>query len=133
MKKSIQFLLMIVLGLTLDSCFNEKYPVVDLTTPPSETIISFSNDIQPVLNSNCISCHFTNSNLPDFTTGISYDTMTDLIVEGGIVPGDAAGSELMEMLNHDPTNPNPMPPDAPMSSKNITLFANWINQGAKNN
>jgi len=118
--------------LTLDSCYNDKYPVVDLSTPTT-TVISFTNDIQPILDSNCIVCHKTGSGLPDFTTGNSYAAMSNLITAGSIIPGNATGSELMDMLNGVSADGKTMPPSGIMIPSKIALFANWINQGAKNN
>jgi len=130
MKKVFQLLIAIAFGLILDSCFNEKYPVVDLATPPATKTVSFAIDIQPILNNNCIACHFTGSGLPDFTADNSFAAMTDLINSGNIIPGNADGSELMEMLNGVQ---NVMPPSGPMLKSFRDLIGQWINQGAKNN
>jgi len=120
----------IILGLTLNSCYNDKYPVVDLTTPTT-TVVSFATDIQPIFNSDCIACH--NGSLdPDLREGNSYNALMSLPA-GSIVPGNSKGSELMGMLNHDPAADNPMPPGSQISMAKRTLFANWIDQGAKNN
>ena len=117
----------IILLLSLSSCYYNE--VVDDTTPPVDDV-SFSLDIQPILNSNCIACHPTLAQ-PDLTEGNSYDGLIN--IPGAIIPGDADASELMEMLRHDPAADNPMPPSGPMSDTNINLFGAWIDQGALNN
>uniref|UniRef100_UPI0040488350 hypothetical protein n=1 Tax=Mariniflexile sp. TaxID=1979402 RepID=UPI0040488350 len=111
------------LTLFLSSCYNDE-----IKDAVSENV-SFANDIQPIFNANCVSCHPSDA-LPDLSPGNSY---TSLLSMEGIVPGDADGSELMEMLNFDPEADNPMPPGGAMSSKNINLIRDWINQGALNN
>tara|TARA_R110001583_G_scaffold37441_4_gene121943 strand:+ start:174 stop:575 length:402 start_codon:yes stop_codon:yes gene_type:complete len=122
--------LAVALMLSLNSCYNDK--VIDKEI---EENVSFSADIQPILNNNCVVCHSVGAvnQVPYWTADVSYDTVLDLIEEGGIVPFDAAGSELMEMLNYDENSDNPMPPEGKMAAINISLFEAWINQGALNN
>lgn len=133
MKKATRILgvtLAAALTLSLTSCYNDK-----VTDNDVEEIVSFSADIQPILNNNCVTCHSVGAvnQTPYWTADVSYETVLELIEEGGIVPGDAEGSELMEMLNFDENSNNPMPPEGPMASINISLFEAWINQGALNN
>ncbi len=129
MKNIFNLLVIIGLGLLLNSCYYDKYPIVDTSNPT--TVVSFATDIQPIFNSDCITCH--NGSLdPDLREGNSYNALMSLPA-GSIVSGNSAGSELMDMLNHDPAADNPMPPGSPISMAKRTLFANWIDQGAKNN
>ncbi len=121
--------MLIGLGLTLNSCYYNKYPIVDPNPPAVD--ISFATEIQPIFNNNCIACHNGTLN-PDLRVGNSYNALMALPV-GSIIPGNADGSELMGMLNHEAGADNPMPPDAPISSSKINLIRQWINQGAKNN
>jgi len=128
MKNIIKLLLIIGIGVLLSSCYYDKYPIVD---PNPTTEVSFATDIQPIFNSDCISCH--NGTIdPDLREGNSYDALMSLPA-GSIVSGNSEGSELMEMLNHDPAADNTMPPGSPISKAKRILFANWIDQGAKNN
>jgi len=130
MKKTIRIFgvlasLMIMLSLT--GCY---YDEVVVQVIPTNNDVSFKTDIQPILNTNCISCHTTIVQ-PNLTVGKSYANLK--AIPGGIVPGDAAGSELVDMLKHDPSNPNPMPPQGPILAKDISLIVDWINQGALDN
>tara|TARA_R110001583_G_scaffold71265_2_gene201014 strand:+ start:485 stop:886 length:402 start_codon:yes stop_codon:yes gene_type:complete len=122
--------LAVALMLSLTSCYNDK--VIDSAIDEN---VSFSADIQPILNNNCVTCHSEGAvnQTPYWTADTSYDTVLFLIEEGGIVPFSAASSELMEMLNFDENSNNPMPPDGPMAAVNISLIEAWINQGALNN
>lgn len=128
MKKILTLLIIIGVGLILESCYYDKYPVVD---PSSADEVFFATDIQPIFDSSCIVCHNGSLN-PDLREGNSYNALMSLPA-GAIVPGDSAGSELIDMLNHDPAADNPMPPGSPLSKVKIALFSNWIDQGAKNN
>lgn len=116
-----------ILILSLSSCYYDE--VIENVTPPNIDV-SYANDIQPIWNQFCVACHPTLEQ-PDLTEGNSYNALINL--PGSIIIGDAEGSELMEMLNHDPASDNPMPPSGPMSATNINLIAAWINQGALNN
>ena len=127
MKKILTLLIIIGVGLTLESCYYDKYPILEPTTID----VSFATHIQPIFDANCIACHAGSLN-PDLREGKSYDALMSLPA-GSIVSGNSAGSELMEMLNHDPKSNNPMPPGSPLPLVKRTLFANWIDQGAKNN
>jgi hypothetical protein len=59
--------------------------------------------------------------------------MEDLIDEGDIIPGDAEGSELIEMLEWNSEDGNNMPKATPLSPLNIALIQKWIDEGALNN
>jgi hypothetical protein len=117
----------LILILTLSSCYYDE--VVEEVIIPNNDV-SFAADIQPIFNTNCVSCHPTVAQ-PDLTEGNSYTALINL--SGSIVPFDADASELMEMLNFEPGADNPMPPQGVMSPINISLIRDWINQGALNN
>jgi len=105
-------------------CYYDHPP--DLPLPSN---VSFQKDVQPIFNQNCISCH--NGNIdPDLRTGNSYDALMALPPES-IIRGDAAGSELFQMLNGGGTNP--MPPGSSIPQAQINTFGQWINEGALNN
>jgi len=127
MKNIKRVFILIGLSIIATSCYYDKYQ----DAPVTPTEVSFATDIQPILNNNCVMCH--NGVLvvsPDLREGNSYNSLMSL---GVIIQGNAAGSELMKMLNHDPASSSPMPPGATIASNSITLFGNWIDQGAKNN
>lgn len=116
--------MLIGLGLALNSCYYNKYPIVD-TNPPAVDI-SFATEIQPIFNNNCVSCH-AGSLAPDLRSGNSYNAITS---GGFIVANDLAASKIYQRLTG---NGNIMPPSGALSSVNINLVKNWILQGAKNN
>lgn len=116
----------LILLLSLSGCYYDD--IIEEVIPPN-TDISFATDIQPIFNANCVACHNGSLN-PDLRDGNAYSSLMALPV-GSIVPGDAEGSELFEMLNGG--GDNPMPPGGSIPSSQIALFAQWINQGALNN
>ena len=122
MKKIFTLLIIIGAGLILESCYYEKYPVVEPTTKD----VSFATDIQPIFNANCISCHAGSLN-PDLREGNSYNAITG---SGLVVAKDLDGSELYQRLLG---NGNVMPPSGALSATKVDLFRQWILQGAKNN
>lgn len=124
MKKLFQLFMLIGLGLTLNSCYYNKYPIVDPNPPAVD--ISFATEIQPIFNNNCIACHNGTLN-PDLRVGNSYNAITS---GGFIVANDLAASKIYQRLTG---NGNIMPPSGALSSVNINLVKNWILQGAKNN
>lgn len=118
-KSGKQFILLIpvVLAITV-SC--EKYTY----TPPAvdpDYAWSLQNDIQPIFNSSCISCH-GGSVAPDLRSGKSWNSLS----KGGYVNLPAEESRLyrkMKASDHKARSTE--------SEKLKVLY--WIKQGANNN
>src|SRR5258708_5947148 len=98
---------------------------------PTSTV-NFDRQIRPILSDNCFSCHG-----PD-----EKNRMANLrldIADGGayaktiIVPGDAKKSRLFERVSETNKAKRMPPPYATTSltSQQIELLKNWIDQGAK--
>ncbi len=92
--------------------------------------IDFNRDVRPILSQNCLPCHG-----PDAAArqaDLRLDRRDQAIDRGVILPGDAAGSRLVQRVTHE----NPifaMPPVA--SGKKLTddqreTLAEWVAQGA---
>lgn len=130
MKISIKLIFTVLLvSLILTACDNDKS-----IEPGVKDNVSFALDIQPILTENCATCHNpTEVEDPDFREGFAYDSFEELITKGDVIPGDAEGSELVEMLEGKSADGNTMPPSGPMSKTNIALIKKWIDEGAKNN
>lgn len=110
--------------LILTGCFYDES--LDETLP-EDTVVSYSLDIQPIFDNNCISCHPLIVSPPDLTEDNSYDAV---ISNNYIVPKDLDASILYQKLKG---NPNIMPPSGPLPKKEIDLVKEWIEQGALNN
>ncbi len=99
-------------------------------TAPVETgEVSFAGDVLPILEANCTRCHGSNRQ----SDGLAMNTYTALL-EGSsagavIIPSDAAGSKLVEVIAN-----GRMPKNAtPLTAEEIQLISDWINAGALDN
>ena len=104
----------------LSGCSNYTIP-----TPPCEegtSGVSFSGDIQPIFNSNCIACH-SGAQAPDLREGWSYEELVD----GGYIaePEFACESILYQKLSE---GHNGVPGD-----EEIMQILGWIQEGAREN
>jgi hypothetical protein len=113
-------------------------------------LVSFGDDIQPIFNKRCTSCH--NGTQPrgqlDLTAPSSYSQLVNVVtsancdaaVPGGtrVKPGDKEGSMLWRKTKPDPGRClNPMPNGAPglgiIAPDELDKLERWIQQGALNN
>lgn len=95
-----------------------------------EDEVSFSGDIQPILQMGCMhsGCH------NDSASAQFPLTTYDFVMENGDVKaGEPEESELYEVLNETGDDRMPREPYAPLSDRNKELIYVWILQGAKNN
>lgn len=116
-------------GLLLGACDNDKFPEEEIVVKDN---VSFALDIQPILTLECATCHNPSEAEPDLREGFAYESLMNL-EEGAIVPGNAEGSELVEMLEWAEGSNNPMPPAGRMSPLKIALIKKWIDEGALDN
>ena len=94
--------------------------------------VSFSRDIRPIFNQNCVACHGGVRQ----KNGVSFIFRDEALGVGKsgrrtIVPGNADASELMARVTS--TDPEVRMPyrAPPLSSQQIALLRRWIKQGAK--
>ena len=94
--------------------------------------VSFNRDVLPILSNNCFACHGPDEGKRE--TRFHFDTHDGAFAKKGvIVPGNAAGSFLVQRI----TNPDPderMPPAETghtLTPKQIDLLRRWIDEGAK--
>tara|TARA_R110001583_G_scaffold16041_4_gene65132 strand:+ start:348 stop:740 length:393 start_codon:yes stop_codon:yes gene_type:complete len=119
--------IILVSGLLFVQCANDDDDIVSVKE------ISFATDIQPLLAASCTSCHSSDEEtVTNFTVegGIAYEGLLSEI--GGVTPGNADTSVLMDRLNGIGTAQQ-MPTSSLLSVEEIKLFEQWITQGAKNN
>lgn len=102
------------------------------TPPPPAATVPFSQKVLPILIvQGCASCHGGSG-------GLIVGTVADLLAGGdhgpAVVPGDAAGSNLVKKLVAPPPFGQRMPlGGAQLPDSTINVIRTWINQGAKNN
>lgn len=99
-----------------------------LTATPAtgqDDSVDFVKQIKPILEKHCLSCHMgEDAESVDLT--VSEEAMDYIEAE------DAEGSHLFELLVSEDEDELMPPPDEenPLSSEQIELIKNWINQGA---
>jgi pentatricopeptide repeat protein len=129
MKNFIKILVVIAMGLFLNSCYYDSFPQYTEVDPPEiPDDISYSQDIMPLWEGECVACH-NGSVAPDLRPATSYNSLLDGFVEAG----NSEESILYLSLIHAP-NVVPMPTATKKWPADKTgLVKGWIDQGAKNN
>jgi len=122
MKNLYKILILLGMGVFLSSCYYDTYMEVDVPVPD---VVSYSADIQPLWNADCISCHGGNAPNLEAPAGRSWTNLQPYVV-----PGDPENSPLYHTLIR--TN-KPMPPGSAWAQWKIDLVEKWIEQGAENN
>lgn len=110
-------------------CFTLLWSCQRKTEVPAEPVISFQNNVQPVIIGNCTesNCHGKESGQEAL---ITYD---DIINNADVVPGEARGSDLYHVITGKWGGLMPPSPKSPLTDVQITTIYLWIMQGAKNN
>lgn len=97
--------------------------------PAASTGVSFANDILPILNSRCLNCHGGDRTEEGLLVGSYGELMAGSANGPVIVPGDAGGSLLVELVANQK-----MPKRGPkLTPPQVQLIVDWVNQGALNN
>jgi len=102
---------------------------------------SFSADIQPIFNSNCVSsgCHNATASAGlVLLQGQSYASLVNVDsssenTKKRVLPGDATSSYLVIKLEGRQSVGARMPLGGSLNTNSIQNIKNWINKGAKNN
>ena len=94
--------------------------------------VDFEKDILPIFEDNCLDCHGPDKQKSEFRV----DQRAVMLLGGdsglaALVPGDAAGSYLIEVI--DGSDPDMiMPPKGdPLSEAQVALIRQWIDEGAE--
>lgn len=125
MKKRLLRLLFLsgTLLIMLTACeYDFIVPAPPVPPPPADDTISFAQDIQPVFNANCVSCHQGNI-APNLSAGKSFAA----VVPAYVVAGNPATSELYIVCQPGGAMASYMP------AAQLNLLYRWIYAGAKNN
>jgi hypothetical protein len=120
----------VVAGLIfLNGCYydNEECLYPEGTTSCDTMNVTYSQNVWPVINDNCINCH--SGGTP--SGNISLENYDD-IRASALIPAGNYGS-LYGVISHAPGN-SPMPKNAPkLPDCNIKQIEIWIEQGAPEN
>lgn len=103
-----------------------------------EESVSFSQDVRPILDQHCLTCHqaggagleasgFSLVSYEDLMKGTQFGPM--------VIPGDALGSNMLVLMEGraDPSISMPHGDMKPVPQQQIDTIRRWIEQGAKNN
>jgi len=103
-----------------------------------EPAVSFSQDVKPIIDQHCISCHqpdgqgviasgFDMSSYDGLMKGAQFGPM--------IIAGDVEGSNMLVLMEGraDPSISMPHGQSEPVPKQDIETIRHWIAQGAKNN
>lgn len=128
----MKYLFIILLfSLFIISCKDTGVDVDEKNIPP--TNVSFSLDIQPVLERHCVPCHNESTKEGE----LSLSSYANITRDPGVVfPGEPGNSRLVWRI--DPKYGMPlMPPIGspykPLNSNQVEGIKTWIKEGALNN
>jgi len=129
MKNLIKIIMLISIGLFLNSCYYDSFPqYTDEIDPPDiPDVVSYENDIMPLWEGECVGCH-QGGVPPDLRPDNSYNSLLNGFVE----KGDSENSILYISLVHG-AGAKPMPIDYKWPKSQTDLVKAWIDQGAKDN
>jgi hypothetical protein len=103
-----------------------------------EDTVSFSQDVRPILDQNCIACHKEGGqgfNASGFSMMTYEDLMRGTNAGPMVVAGDSLGSNMIVLMEGraDPSISMPHGAMKPVGKADIETIRVWIDQGAKNN
>lgn len=106
------------------------------SSPDNQTVdqapagVCFSRDIMPLLLSNCAKsgCHDSLTH----AEGINLSNYNSILSSRSVVSGNAARSELYQVIVSSGRKAMPPAPAARLSAEQIDLIKRWIDEGAKN-
>jgi len=103
-----------------------------------EPAISFSQEVKPIIDQNCIQCHQAGGE-GEVASGFEMTTY-DGLMKGArfgpmIIAGDVEGSNMVVLMEGraDPSISMPHGQQKPISKDDIQTIRLWIKQGARNN
>jgi hypothetical protein len=112
--------------------------LIGLSGCTGESAVSYSRDVKPILQANCLSCHqeggagyeasgFSMASYDELMKGTRFGPM--------VLPGDSAGSNLIVLMEGraDPSISMPHGQAKPVSTADVDTIRRWIDQGAKKN
>ena len=112
--------------------------LIGLSGCTGESAVSYSRDVKPILQANCLSCHqeggagyeasgFSMASYDELMQGTRFGPM--------VLPGDSAGSNLVVLMEGraDPSISMPHGSAKPVSAAEVDTIRRWIDQGAKKN
>ena len=112
--------------------------MIGLSSCKKEEMVSYSQDVKPILDKYCTECHLQGGE-GYIATGFSVASYADLMkgTRNGpmIIAGDSLGSNMLVLMEGraDPSIKMPHGKSVSASKKELDTIRLWIDQGAKNN
>lgn len=151
MKASLRFLVLL-LATGLAACGSDT-PTAPTTTPattpstppttdPEELMPTLSSIQTLIFNESCVDHHGDHAieGDLDLSDGMSYAQLVNMpSIQvpsfNRVEPGDAENSYLIHKIENRESiiEGNPMPPGQPLTTEQIDIIKQWINDGAQNN
>jgi hypothetical protein len=102
-----------------------------------DTEVSYSEDVRPILEKNCLECHKEGGSGHE-ASGFSMASYEDLMKGtkfGPVVKPDDSFTSALTMLVEGRADPSIQMPHGkePLTEQDIATLKAWIDQGAKNN
>lgn len=132
--KRFYFLLFALTGGWLQSC---KHPIPepvfteDIIETCEPNTVYFQQQILPLFQGNCAvtGCH----DAATAQDGFNFTSYSGIMASGEIVVNNLNEGDIYDVITEDdPDKIMPPPPRAPLTSAQIALIAQWIQQGAQN-
>lgn len=118
-------------------------PTATATATPATSAVSFSKDIQPIFEANCVTCHQGTSGRAGLSleSGAAYSNLVNVKSTESplmrVAPGAPDQSYLLNKLQGTQGqvggSGTQMPIDSPLPQAQISPVQQWISQGAPNN
>jgi len=113
--------------------------LVLLTGCTGDAQVSFSTDVKPILDKNCLKCH-VEGGMGYEKNGLnmtSYESLMKGTKFGPVIePGSAVSSTLARLISGEADPSLKMPHGAgnqPLTESEVATIKAWVNQGAQNN
>jgi hypothetical protein len=97
---------------------------------PLAAQVAYSSQIQPIFNSRCTSCHGGISGVSLGSYSATMASVGSLYSKKIVTPGNAADSPLYDKLLANPQFGSRMPQGGSLTTQQIDLIRDWINEGA---
>lgn len=104
-----------------------------LAPVPLSLAVDFTKDVRPILSQNCFKCHGGPRAKKDFQMDRPEKFKEQIGPGKYIIPGDPAGSEVIQRITLPPDDTNRMPPPKkgqPLTEGEINVIRTWIQEGA---
>lgn len=113
------FLLVLLAMLSTSSCYYDNAEQLYGTGASCDSVATWTNEIQPLVQAQCVSCH------QGVSASGGLDLSTHLSVQNSVLNGS-----IFDRINRNAGDPLAMPPSGPLSDCNKAKVRVWTRAGA---